>query len=76
MSTPRNFQIYLSTGESFTVPAPSLRKALSTAQKDLPAGAEIVAALDVQCVPPPSSATLPFHAVLLRNPSFTPPPET
>jgi hypothetical protein len=74
MNTPRDFCIYLSTGKILTVQAPSLRKALATAEKQC-GNAEIVAALGAECLPPPSSEALPFHAVLLRNPSYTPPPE-
>ena len=75
MPAPRSFSIYLSTGAILSVAAPSLRKALSAAEKKLPAGAEIVAAIDADCLPAPSSAAMPFHAVLLQNPSFAASPE-
>ena len=66
-TTPRDFKIYLSNGHGFTVQAPSLRKALSTEEKDVPDGAEIVAALDVTCLPPPSAV-----AALSRGPVAQP----
>ena len=68
----RLFVVYLSTGELREVAAPSLRRAVRQTEKEIGA-AEIVAAIARECLPQPAEEGMPFHAVLLKNPTFVPP---
>jgi len=70
MSKPRQFCIYTVEGKMHHVDAPSLRKALN---KFGGSPEEILAAVDVTCLPSPTSSDLPFLAVLLKNGNFSAP---
>lgn len=65
----RSYSVYLSNGETRSVEAPSLRQALNLAEKDA-VGAEVICAMETSLLPPAGPAAMPFHVVLLRNPSF------
>ncbi|MDR3401833.1 MAG: hypothetical protein P4L99_04970 [Chthoniobacter sp.] len=68
----KNYVIYFQSGTMQTVEAPSLRTALRNAEKEHPKD-DIVAGIEADCLPLRQSDEVPFLAVFLKNPHYTPP---
>ena len=69
MSNEKDCRIFLASGETRDVSAPSLRTALRQLGKQVPE-TSVVAAIERDCLPIPEDDARPFLAVLLKNPRY------